>query len=137
VVVVAIITAVVALAGWPPSVHADPIRLPIKLNLNQPDLVVAYSGATLVDCSTQIDRFTITNNGPQPAGAFRVAVLAGQHTFSFTVSGLGPHQSTTRELLNLPNHQPVAILVDVDGQVDEFLETNNGTGFTIHWIACW
>jgi hypothetical protein len=90
------------------------------------DLSVKFDGAVNGHL-----RITVKNSGATSANNFRIAVLAGADSYSITNVTVGAGQSKQFALSDtiFECGRPIAILVDVDHQVDESVENNNGTGF--------
>ncbi|HEY2516432.1 MAG TPA: CARDB domain-containing protein [Polyangiaceae bacterium] len=74
--------------------------------------------------------FLVSNSGIVNAGAFRIAVFAGQDSYSAYSNGIPGFGSQWFPMnWNVGCCQNVAILVDIDKQVAESNESDNGTGF--------
>jgi len=116
------------------SVWAEPGPRP-EFTLKS-DLSVRYDGRTFITCNTQIDSFTVSNKGFAGTPRFRVTVLAGADSSSFSIPGPAPGATYTRSLVNLNHNQPVVVLADSLHQVDELDESNNAMDFTVQWIPC-
>lgn len=106
-----------------PLLAVSPTPQPLYL---APDLIVNRIDP---DWKLGRDRIEVRNQGKLNAGKFRVAVLAGAHSYSFSLPGMAAGAGHIHTLPALPCKQPIAVLVDVDHEVTELLENNNGTGF--------